>query len=291
LDLGHDHIPSASTITEILRRHGLLDETQATKHRPFVRFEHGAPNDLWQMDFKGHFALDTGGRCHPLTVLDDHSRFALGLRACADERTATVRDHLVSLFERHGLPRRILCDNGPPWGDGPEHPHTPLGVWLIRLGVGVCHGRPYHPQTQGKDERFHRTLLAEAVRGHRLRDLPHCQRHFDAWREIYNHERPHEALSLAVPASRYAPSGREYIGTLAPIEYGPGDTVRRVQQGGRVHFGGRVFRVPKAFWGQPVAIRPTDADGCFSVHFCQERIGQIDLRRGPGSPGPRLGRP
>ena len=278
-DLGHRDVPSPSTITEILRRHGLLDPAQAAKHRPCTRFEHEAPNDLWQMDFKGHFALEAGGRCHPLTVLDDHSRFALCLRAYGDERTETVRSGLIGVFERFGLPRRILCDNGSPWGNDIDHPHTPLGVWLIRLGIGLTHGRPHHPQTQGKDERFHRTLLAEAVRGQGLRDLDHCQRRFDTWREVYNHQRPHEALGLGVPASRYAPSAREYTGVLAPIEYGPDDAVRRVQCGGQVHFQGRLILVPKAFRGQQVAVRPTDADGHFSVHFCHQRIAAFDLRQ------------
>ncbi len=110
--LGHD-APAASTITAILRRHGRLDPARAAAHTPFTRFEHDVPNRLWQIDFKGHFAT-AGGRCHPLTALDDHSRFALGLIACGDEQDATVRGHLTALFRRYGLPERVLCDNGPP---------------------------------------------------------------------------------------------------------------------------------------------------------------------------------
>src|SRR5215210_9129629 len=159
---GVERVPSASTITEVLRRHGRLDGPRAGAARDFIRFEHPEPNDLWQMDFKGHFALGEG-RCHPLTLLDDHSRYALELGACADERTATVRDRLQRLFRRNGLPRRILADNGSPWGTaGPER-HTRLTVWLLDLGVGIVHGRPHHPQTQGKEERFHRTLKAELL--------------------------------------------------------------------------------------------------------------------------------
>ena len=102
------------------------------------------------MDYKGHFALDAG-RCHPLTVLDDHSRFAVGLWACGDERADTVRACLTGAFRRYGLPARMLMDNGSPWGSNAAHPYTRLTVWLLRLGVQVSHGRPYHPQTQGKD--------------------------------------------------------------------------------------------------------------------------------------------
>src|SRR5699024_3964561 len=121
------------------------------------------PNALWQMDFKGHFALQSGGRCHPLTVLDDHSRFNVVLAACANERTETVKAHLTTAFRRYGLPARMSMDNGAPWGQDFEHTLTPLVVWLLRLGVAVSHSRPYHPQTQGKDERFHKTLKAELL--------------------------------------------------------------------------------------------------------------------------------
>jgi len=178
--------PAASTITEILRRHGKLEGPRAGERRAFMRFEHAAPNELWQMDFKGHFAMRQG-RCHPLTVLDDHSRYALALRACANEQTLTVKDRLTAVFERYGLPRRILCDNGSPWGtSGSSERHTALSVWLLDLDVGVTHGRPYHPQTQGKDERFHRSLKEEVLDRIDLADLPGAQAAFDAWRQVYN---------------------------------------------------------------------------------------------------------
>lgn len=192
--------PAASTITTILRRHGRLDGPRAGERRDWVRFEQAAPNDLWQMDFKGHFALETG-RCHALTVLDDHSRYALGLEACGDETTETVQGRLTQLFRRYGLPWRMLTDNGPPWGTGGPAQYTVLTVWLLDLGVTVSHGRPYHPQTQGKDERFHRTLAAEVLDGCRFRDLAQVQAAFDAWREVYNVHRPHQAIKLETPAS------------------------------------------------------------------------------------------
>jgi len=277
LDLGAERVPVPSTITEILRRHGRLDEAEGDKHKAFTRFEHAAPNDLWQMDFKGHFATQAG-RCHPLTVLDDHSRYALALAACANERGATVQAQLTARFRRYGLPRRMLMDNGGPWGHDPEHPFTPLTVWLLRLGVGVSHGRPYHPQTQGKDERFHRTLAAEVLRYERFRDLAHAQRRFDAWREVYNHERPHEALGLAVPASRYTVSPQAFPETPPAIEYAPGLAVRKVADKGWISYRGRAFKLPKAFKGYPVALRPTPRDGELEVLFCSHVIARIDLR-------------
>jgi len=218
--------PSPSTIGQILRRRGLIDADASPKHRPFVRFERAHPNELWQMDFKGHFALPVG-RCHPLGVLDDHSRYALGLEACADEQEATVRGRLTAIFRRYGLPWQMLMDNGPPWGDAGDQPYTALSVWLMWLGVRVTHGRPRHPQTQGKQERFHRTLNAELLQGHSLRDLPECQCAFDRWRQIYNHDRPHEALDLATPGERYRPSPRSFPEQLPPIEYASTDHVRK----------------------------------------------------------------
>jgi transposase InsO family protein len=275
--LGQTDLPSPSTITDILRRHGRLNETESEKHTAWKRFEHEAPNQLWQMDFKGHFAIGDG-RCHPLTVLDDHSRYSLRLEACANQQGDTVQTKLTGAFRRYGLPERMTMDNGSPWGSDAEHPYTPLTAWLIRLGIRVSHSRPYHPQTQGKDERFHRTLNAEVLKGYVFHDLDHCQRRFDEWRAVYNLERPHEAIGMKVPASRYRPSDRVFPETLPMIEYGPGDIVRKVQAKGEIQYRGLVFKVGKAFRGYPIALRPTTEDGRMQVYFCQQCIAQIDLR-------------
>ena len=281
LALGHQAVPAASTVTGILRRHGRLDEAESDKHKAWIRFEHEAPNDLWQMDFKGHFPM-AQGRCHPLTVLDDHSRFSVGLFACSDERTLSVQARLSGLFRHYGMPKRILADNGSPWGSSPENRYTQLGVWLLRLGIGLSHGRPYHPQTQGKEERFHRTLNAELLRWEQFQDLAHCQIRFDDWRDVYNQERPHEALDMAVPASRYRMSGRSFPEILPPIEYGLGDEVRKVDTKGTLRYKGARYNISLAFQGYPVAIRPTSTDGLMNVVFCQHTIAQIDLKSRTG---------
>lgn len=275
-DLGVAGVPSAGTITEILRRHDRLDEARSAAHRPFVRFEHAAPNDLWQMDFKGHFALGRG-RCHPLTVLDDHSRFAIGLQACANERADTVQQRLTAIFRQYGLPWRILADNGSPWGDDADSPHTLLTVWLLRLGVAVSHGRPYHPQTQGKAERFHRSLKAELITRRPFADLDECQRHLDTWRHVYNTQRPHQAIGLNAPITRYNPSPRPFPEPLPPIEYDSDDIVRRIDAAGKLYFRNRTFRISRAFRGYDVALRPTNRDGCFDVFFDHHPIATIDL--------------
>lgn len=277
-DLGHGGLPARSTINGILQRHGLIDP-DSRQQTPYQRFERQRPNELWQMDFKGHFATDAG-RCHPLTVLDDCSRFNLVLRACDDEQMQTVQNALTDAMRSYGMPEAILSDNGSPWGNcGQDGNWTTLGVWLLRRGVRVLHGRPYHPQTQGKEERFHRTLKAEAIGSRCFRDTTDCQRVFDAWRTVYNLERPHEALGMATPATRYTPASRQFVQTPPPIEYGPGDAVRKVCAAGRISYQGRGWRISKAFIGEPVAVRPTKIDGLMEVYYCHQRVAEIDLRR------------
>lgn len=275
---GHSRLPSPSTITEILRRHDQIDAEEAYKHRAFQRFEMEQPNQLWQMDFKGYFALAEGGYCHPLTVLDDHSRFLLGLKACPDETTQTVQEQLCGIFRCYGLPECMLMDNGSPWGHGVDSSLTLLTVWLIRLGVQIRHGHPYHPQTQGKDERLHRTLQAELLSLYPLPNLPYCQLSFDGWRDLYNYERPHEALDMQPPISRYQPSPRSFPEVLPPIFYDTGDLVRKVDALGRISFHNRNFRIGKAFRHTQVALRLAHRDGEYDVLYCHQKIARISLR-------------
>lgn len=261
-------LPHANTITGILHRHGLIAPEATEQRRPWQRFEKASPNELWQMDFKGHFALGTGRRCHPLTVLDDHSRFALVLRACANERRRSVVPALTDAFRRYGL----------PWGKDFEHRHTRLTAWLMRLGIEPLHGRPHHPQTQGKNERFNGTLNREVIVGASFADLAAVQRRFDAWLEVYNRQRPHQAIGDQPPASRYREAARGFPARLAPIVYDDGLLVRRVSQGGCISLNNRRVFVSFAFEGHPVGLRPSQRDGAFEVFFCRYRVGRLDLR-------------
>lgn len=275
---GHGDVPAPSTIATILRRNGREALGAPREQKAHERFCHREPNLLWQMDFKGHFAMRRG-RCHPLTVLDDHSRFVLCLKACAATNEGEVRPALEEVFARFGLPERILCDNAGPWGaPAPRARYTGLGVWLLRLGVDVTHGRPMHPQTQGKCERFHRSFKTEVL-NHTLpwRDLAHCQRHFDDFRQRYNHIRPHHALHGAAPASRYQPSLRSLPASLPAIEYLPEDHIRTVKSKGEITFKNYLFSIGEAFAGLPVALRPASCDGRFDVYFSWKRLGSLDL--------------
>ena len=269
---------AASTLHAILRRNGLITPAASQMAGAWQRFEHPRPNDLWQMDFKGHVPLQGGQRCHPLTILDDHSRYALCLHACANEQEVTVRERLQAVMRRYGVPARMTMDNGSPWGSDQRH-YTALDVWLMRQGIRVSHSRPYHPQTQGKDERFHRTLKAEVLQGPPLADLQQAQIAFDRWRGIYNQQRPHQALGMSVPLQRYRPSERAYSESPAAPEYGDTDQVRKVHDQGRIAWQGRNWRVGKAFIGERVAVRASDTlDGVHDVFWSTWRIARIDLR-------------
>jgi transposase InsO family protein len=270
--------PAPSTVTGILRRNGVELGRFGGGAKPFIRFEHAAPNDLWQMDFKGHVAMADGTRLHPLTVLDDHSRFSIVLSACGREDTETVKNPLVDAFRRFGLPIRMATDNGPPWGDRQGQPFTLLTVWLIEKGISISHSRPCHPQTLGKDERFHRSLKAEAMQ-QTYQSLAAAQAALDAWRAVYNNERPHEAIGYAVPAERYRPSNRPYRETTKPWLYQEQDTVRRVQKKGETRLFGYKVNISKAFCGQDIAFRSAkdQPDGVYDAYFRHQKIKTIDL--------------
>jgi transposase InsO family protein len=271
---GCPEAPAPSTITAILRRHGLL--TPEPPRRDFLRFERGAANELWQMDFMGHHPL-AHGRVHPLTLLDDHSRFAVLLAACANEQQPTVQAQLTAVFRRYGLPDAILTDNGSPWATAGMGGLTALEAWLLRLGIEPCHGRPRHPQTQGKIERLHGTIAAEVFAQRSFPDLPAAQAAFDAFRSCYNHERPHEALADTVPALRYHASARAFPDQLPEIVYGAEDVVCTVTEHGSIQWRRRRVFVSRGLVGQPVAVRPTAEDGVWAIVYCRRQVATIDL--------------
>jgi transposase InsO family protein len=280
LNNGHPDAPAPSTITHILRRHGLIPDKGVSAQGPWKRFEHALPNDLWQMDFKGTIAIGEG-RCDPLTVLDDHSRYNVVLRATPDMRSATVQAALTDAFRRYGMPVRMNMDNGSPWGSpsGDSRGLSTLSLWLVRVGIRVSFSTPAHPQTNGKDERFHRSLKAEVVHGRVFVDHAHAQQAFDVWRDIYNTVRPHEGIGMAVPSDRYRPSPRAFPEALPAIDYAPQDTVVTVLSNGIVKFKGHDIKVSNALRGLPIAFRPDDTqDGIYTLYFAHHRLARIDMR-------------
>lgn len=273
--------PVASTVHAILTRHGRIAPQAASRAAP-GRFEREAPNLLWQMDFKGRTQLTSGDWCHPLTVIDDHSRFAIALEACVDEQRATVQARLEPILRRYGLPMAFYTDNGAPWGTGVPNQWTRLRVWLLKLGIDLIHARPHHPEARGKNERFHRSLKAEVFAFARLASIAQAQAAFDRWRDLYNHHRPHEAIGMNVPASRYRPSPRPFPDRLPEPAYDQGEIVRKVDATrAYIKFMGRSWAVPKAFCGETLAIRPLDRDGLYGIFFGATQIANIDRDHKP----------
>lgn len=263
------------TIHRILERGGAVSEDV---HGPAVqRFERSTPNELWQMDTKGKYPL-RDGECHPLSILDDHSRYAVGLYALAELSTRQAYPCLVETFRRYGVPEAMLMDRGTLWWS----PHngwglTRLSVRLIEQGIGLGYGRVAHPQTQGKVERFHRTLgAALRHRGvpQRLEEWPAVLADF---RDCYNQRRPHEALGMKRPSQCYRPSPRAYQERIRPWEYASGSDVRWLDSNGLLRHGGQRWFVCEALAERQVRVET--CDGKLLVSYRNMYIREIDVQR------------
>ena len=274
-DKGYCSLPAVSTISDILKRNNRIDPEESPKHTAFKRFEKDSPNELWQMDFKGHFAMDNGERCHPLTILDDHSRFSLCVQAKENEQYEGVRNSLIQVFQEFGMPRAILCDNGRPWGDS-SNGYTPFEIWMMQLNILPIHGKPMHPQTQGKEERFHRTMKNELLKYTIIKDLEHAQKEFDVFRYCYNYERPHEALDLDTPSKHYVASNRLYDGKEKEPEYDEGCQLRKINYKGYISIRNHRYYLSESFIGKYVGLEPIGNEK-INLYYGNFIIAQIDL--------------
>lgn len=273
--------PTASTIGEILRRHGL---TIARKPRrratpsPGPLADSAAPNQVWCADFKGWFRTGDGRRCDPLTISDAHSRFLLRCQAMGPRTGfAQVRPLFEATFREHGLPEIIRTDNGPPFATTGLGGLSALSVWWMRLGVAPERIRPSHPEDNGRHERMHRTLKEATAKPPRATRRAQ-QRAFDRFREEYNFERPHEALGQRPPASCHRPSPRAFPERLAPPEYPSWWVVRKVKNSGRIKWGGREIRVCRALTGEHIGLQEV-GEGLWLIHFGALALGHFDERR------------
>lgn len=270
--------PSVATLHRILLRAGLV--AAEDRHRAAVlRFERQEPNELWQMDFKGP---QEGQFVGPLSVLDDHSRYLLALRQLPSTRREGVRDCLREVFEQAGLPDAMLMDHGTPWWNarGPWG-WSDLTVWLMRQGIRMHFSGIGHPQTQGKIERMHRSLKAATrKRGAQLGE----QAWLEEFRTEYNTLRPHEALDMEPPASRWRPSARAYQAQPREWEYPAGSLVVQLGERGQLHWRGRQWAVSYALKNQLVGVEEM-GEGAV-VYFCNTPLRHLDLRAGKAWPLP-----
>ncbi len=274
-DRGTDGLPSKSTIANILQRNGCIDPAEAQKHTPWKRFERSYPNALWQMDFKGEFCMLDGNKCYPLTILDDHSRYSLCLEAMENQRYERFYPVFTRVLQEFGLPREILCDHGKPWSDS-KGGITQFDVWMMQLGILPIHGRMLHPQTQGKEERFHRTMKAELLKHRPMLDLGDAQKAFASWRQEYNYERPHEALDMNCPIHRYTPSKRTMPETLKEPEYDAGTKLRKVNYKGYVSILRKRYYLSEALVGKLLSLRD-GADDTVILSYGAFDIARIRL--------------
>jgi len=264
------------TLQRILERQGLVREAA---HAPAPqRFQRSAPNELWQMDSKGQYPRPERP-CHPLALLDDHSRYLVGLYALPALSIAQAWPCLVETFRTYGVPQGMLMDRGALWwGEQNGWSLTWLSVQLIEQGISLHYGRIRHPQTQGKVERFHRTLGAEV----RHRGLPHGWTEWPGLlaqiQQDYNQRRPHEALGGRRPQERYQPSQRSYQEHPRPWEYPPGSEVRRLNSQGMLEEPGKRWFVCQALAGQRVRVERVA--GKLLVSYRHMYIREIDLKQG-----------
>lgn len=274
---GYTDLPCARTFNNIFQRHGLIGKEESLAATPYQRFEKTAPNEMWQADFKGHFRIENGRQCHPLNIIDDRSRFNLCIEALENETFLAVKPVMDRLFREYGLPFSFLCDNGNPWGTAQSLGYSRFEVWLMELGILTLHGRPRHPQTQGKEERFNRSFTRECLKGKTFADHDHAQKCFDEYRAFYNEVRPHFALDLDVPAKHYLPSSRQMPDHIADWEYGSEYQLCKVKETGYFNYKGQGYYLSEAFGGKTIAVKESHLPGQITLIFRQFRIGRIDL--------------
>jgi transposase InsO family protein len=274
---GYDALPCVRTCSNILKRNGCIEEEESRKHQPWQRFERERCNELWQADFKGDFALGDGSRCFPLTTLDDHTRFSIMVDP--KPNTLGVKDSFEQAFYTYGMPDAILSDNGCQFA-GFKGGYTSFERWLMDHDVLPIHGRIMHPQTQGKIERFHRTMNQELLRHHTFSDLDDATAQLAAWRRRYNEERPHEALGMKPPAQLYVPSTREYRSVTKPFEYSGEYPVRKTNNWGYLRFGPVRFFLSETMADQHLEIRPGLQEDTFLLCYRNFVIAQVDAPSG-----------
>ena len=261
---------TASTIHRILRRQGLV-RAGDRRVQALQRFEKSRPNELWQMDFKGPRGWEQS--VGPLSVLDDHSRYLIALQATGCTATGPVRECLERAFRSCGLPEGMLMDHGVPWwsAQAPSG-HTSLAVWLMRQGIGLHWSRIRHPQTQGKVERFHGSL--QRALDQRGGPGPNLQTWLDEYRWEHNHVRPHEALGMLTPATRWQPSPRRYDSHPAKWVYPEGAWVLKVDCQGKLEIGSRKWKISRALAGEYVQIVPLEHR--LLVFYCNTVMRELD---------------
>lgn len=272
-------LPGRSTVCDILNRHGMVPKKRRRRHIGHPGKPNSsilAPNDLWTADFKGQFKTADGLYCYPLTVADGFSRYLLGCQALYSTAVHGVKPVFSRLFHEFGLPKRIRTDNGVPFATNTLGRLSSLSAWWIRLGVLPELIEPGKPQQNGRHERMHKTLKAEATRPPAA-NLSAQQRKFNRFRTDFNEQRPHEALDQETPASLYEPSPRKMPSNLPPIEYPDRFELRKVSANGGIRWSSEWVNVSTVCAGEYVGLEEID-DGIWNVYFGPLKLGRFHER-------------
>jgi transposase InsO family protein len=277
LNEGETDLPCNSTVNAIFKRNGCISKEASEAATPYQRFEKEYPNEMLQLDFKGHFEMKNGQRCHPLAIIDDATRMNLCLDPLLSETFEEVKHSLLKMFYEYGLPFSVLCDNGNPWGTAQSTGYTQFEVFLMDLGILTLHGRIRHPQTQGKEERFNQSLKHELLKYTQIIDIADAIRKFHEYRCFYNNKRPHFALDLDVPAKRYEKSEKKMPDRIEEWEYPQGYEIRKIKSSGYLTYGGQGYFLSEALGGKFIGIRESSVSGCINLYYRQFRVGRINV--------------
>lgn len=275
---GCQNLPCVKTVNNILHRYGCISPEESQKRQPFTRFEKDRCNVMWQTDFKGEFRMADNNYCYPLTILDDHSRFSLKIAPRLSTANVVI-SVFTEVFQEYGMPDSILSDNGAQFA-GFKKGYTQFEKWLMDLDILPIHGRIKHPQTQGKIERFHRTMKQELLNHTQIADIEDAQRKFCVWRDKYNNVRPHEALGMKTPGEIYEASQRKYKETIDKFEYGGEHHVLKVNNWGYVRFNGWQVYLSETMANQNIEFRTSSNGETFIACYRNFRIAEFDTEDG-----------
>jgi transposase InsO family protein len=275
---GYRNLPCVKTVNNILHRYGCISPEESQKRQPFMRFEKNCCNDMWQTDFKGEFRMKDNNYCYPLTILDDHSRFSIKIAPRLGTANV-VMPAFLEAFREFGMPDSILSDNGAQFA-GFKKGYTQFEKWLMDLDILPIHGRIKHPQTQGKIERFHRTMKQELLNHRQITDILDAEEQFRLWRNKYNNLRPHEALGMKPPAEIYKPSQRAYKEKIEKYEYGGEYHVIKVNSWGYVRFDKWQVYLSETMVDQHIEFRPSPDGETFIACYRNYRIAEFDTEDG-----------
>ena len=275
---GHRNIPCAKTVNNILNRYGCISLEESQKRQPFTRFEKSLCNQMWQADFKGEFRMTDNKYCYPLDIMDDHSRFAIKIAPHLSTANVVI-PVFTEAFREFGLPDSILSDNGAQFA-GFRKGYTQFERWLMDLDILPIHGRIKHPQTQGKIERFHRTMKKELLDHTQITNIEDAQNKFSIWRDKYNNIRPHEALGMKRPGEVYEPSQRQYSDTIKKYEYGGEYHVIKVNSWGYVRFDKWQVYLSETMIDQHIEFRPSPDGETFAACYRNFKIAEFDTEDG-----------